>query len=745
MAHEQQLITKRAWLGPGGPEGYLTVASASLRWQPAATGGTGVQELRIPLASITNNQRAKDKPLVRITFTNGTSGGAAAHVFQFESVADRDAALDVLTKVIAAAAAGGGAVANGGGAAGGGGDGGPAVAGGFTRQQRQQMLSRDADLKALYDELVAGGVVGEADFWGGVAARLAAAQPASWGTAAAGPAGAGGLPGRRRLGLSNILQRVEAEVDGRHQRVLRVSLTPEQVAQIFAEQPAVLRAYREHVPHRMAEEDFWRRYVRHEMHKESKRKARAEGINPNAVAAAGGGAGAMADDAGGDIFREAAAAVAAEAARRPGQAAAHRDAVDPELDLAAAAAERYSGHGIAHAAARDPEMDLAAGCAGGAGAAAAHHPHQAGGGLDPDPDDLAAAINKHGEVVLQGVEALARVEAQLKGAAPPGGHHHHQNHHGHGHQRHHGHGHGHQRHGHHHHTHRANGAGPGPGSTGSGEQPGRGGHEGDGADGDGGAGGGGGGGGLLGRRRRRHSAGLEDLHEPPARQLDALSIADPRRYFERSRQQQQQQPQDGGAAALAVGHLGGGWGAGGAAAMGGAGGAEGLQGAVAVLGCVVPGSLPLPPLQGLAAEEALLEATPLARALAEEEAAGPGGAAAASGSGLVGGGGGGSALLRDPASSVPPETLAFLRRTVLSVNEACRHLWRCLPANTPARRDKASRLARLLESKRGEVEALNDAARGVEGRFIRQLLKPPMDMLLAALVRWDEEQQKRPA
>ncbi|PNW78163.1 hypothetical protein CHLRE_10g466550v5 [Chlamydomonas reinhardtii] len=691
MAHEQQLITKRAWLGPGGPEGYLTVASASLKWQPAASGATGVQELRIPLSCITNNQRAKDKPLVRITFTNGT-GGAAAHVFQFESVADRDAALDVLTKVIAAvaaAASGSGTAASGGG---GGGDAGPAVAGGFTRQQRQQMVARDADLKALYDELVGGGVVGEADFWGGVAARLAAAKPASWGTAAAGPAGAGGLPGRRRLGLSNILQRVEAEVDGRHQRVLRVSLTPEQVAQIFAEQPAVLRAYREHVPHRMAEEDFWRRYVRHEMHKESKRKARAEGINPNAAAAGGG---AMADDAGGDIFREAAAAVAAEAARRPGQAAAHREAVDPELDLAAAAAERYSGHGTAHAAARDPEMELAAG-SGGGGSGGHHHPLAA----DPDPDDLAAAINKHGEVVLQGVEALARVEAQLKGTAPAaaGGHHGHHGHHQHNH------------HNHNHNHHRADGADPGPGSNG-GDPHGE----------------GQGGGGLLGRRRRRHSAGLEDLHEPPARQLDALSIADPRRYFERSGQQ-------GGGAAPAA-HMGGGWGG----AGGGGGGGPGLSGAAAVLGCVSPGCLPLPPLQGCAAEEALLEATPLARALAEEEAAGPGGAATASGPG------GASALLRDPASSVPPETLAFLRRTVLSVNEACRHLWRCLPANTPARRDKAGRLARLLESKRGEVEALNDRARGVEGRFIRQLLKPPMDMLLAALVRWDEEQQKRPA
>ena len=337
-------------------------------------------------------------------------------------------------------------------------------------------------------------------------------------------------------------------------------------------------------------------------------------------------------------------------------------------------------------------MELAAG-SGGGGSGGHHHPLAA----DPDPDDLAAAINKHGEVVLQvggggrggrggrgerwmgnagvvsgaggrrregwvgfgwvqmhpsatggltwgpvslpqlllvrgrlpagmlgtpshtcahtcrthvrcmhahthsallqrlltappplppsaqGVEALARVEAQLKGTAPAaaGGHHGHHGHHQHNH------------HNHNHNHHRADGADPGPGSNG-GDPHGE----------------GQGGGGLLGRRRRRHSAGLEDLHEPPARQLDALSIADPRRYFERSGQQ-------GGGAAPAA-HMGGGWGG----AGGGGGGGPGLSGAAAVLGCVSPGCLPLPPLQGCAAEEALLEATPLARALAEEEAAG---------------------------------------------------------------------------------------------------------------------------
>ncbi|GLI63841.1 hypothetical protein VaNZ11_006943, partial [Volvox africanus] len=205
MAHEQQLITKRAWLGPGGPEGYLTVASSSLLWQPAPGSSQPGQEVRIPLAAITNNQRAKDKPLVRITVaaqhhqhqqhqqqSTGPGPSPQHHVFQFESVADRDAALDVLTKVTAALAAAQAAAANGAsgavavagvprpaGSGAGPGDG-PAVAGGFSRMQRQQMLARDADLKALWEELVGGEVLAEADFWSGVASRLAAAQPAAW-------------------------------------------------------------------------------------------------------------------------------------------------------------------------------------------------------------------------------------------------------------------------------------------------------------------------------------------------------------------------------------------------------------------------------------------------------------------------------------------------------------------------------------------------------------------------------------
>ncbi|GIL66709.1 hypothetical protein Vafri_20196 [Volvox africanus] len=561
---------------------------------------------------------------------------------------------------------------------------GPAVAGGFSRMQRQQMLARDVDLKALWEELVGGKVLSEADFWSGVASRLAAAQPAAWGTSAAGGGGGPGAargPGgplqRRRVGLSNILQRVEAEVDGRHQRVLRVSLTPEQVAQIFAEQPAVLRAYREHVPHRMGEEDFWRRYVRHEMHKESKRKARAEGLNPSAAAAS------VVDDAGGDIFREAAAAVAAEAAARPGAAASHRERVDPTLDLAASEGERYQGFGYAHAATREPELDAERLRLAAAQQEAALGAAMSGLGLE-DSDDLATAINRHGEVVLQGVEALARVEAQLRAG--------------------HGSGAADQR------APSAQGAtGPGPGSSGRDmsaspmDEDGRGGEDGQ---------------QQRRGRRRRHSAGLADLHEPSAPRLDSLSIADPRRYFERMKD--------------AAGGVQGGRGDGGFGARAG-----GLAGAAAVLAAVTPGGLPLPPLSPAAAEAALLEATPLARSLAEDEAAGQGGAAV-----LRSAAGG---AVRDPASSVPPETLAFLRRTVLAVNEACRHFWRSLPANTQARGEKASRLAKLLESKRAEVEALNDRARGVEGRFIRQLLKPPMDMLLAALVRWDEELQKRGA
>ncbi|KXZ46119.1 hypothetical protein GPECTOR_47g397 [Gonium pectorale] len=399
------------------------------------------------------------------------------------------------------------------------------------------------------------------------------------------------------------------------------------MTEIFAAKPSVLRAYRQNVPHRMSEEDFWRRYVRHEMHKESKRKARSEGLTPAAAAAA------VVDDAGGDIFREAAAALAAEAAAARGTVAARREAVDPTLDLAASEAERYTGHGLAHAATREPELAVAQAAAAAAGSLA---------GLE-EPDDLAAVINRHGTVVLQGVEALAAVEAErLGGAAAGAGAASRQNHH----------------HGQH--------AGPGPGSAAAGHHNRR--HHAHGQQpGEDDAGGGG--------RRRRHSAGLDDLHEPAAPRLDTLSIADPRRYFERVKD-----------AFGGGGGCGGGGGGGAAWGGGGGGGGGGLGSSAGVLAAVSPGCLPLPPVDPGAAEEALLEATPLARALAEDEAAGPGGAPVPRPGGV--GAGAGAGGLRDPASSVPPETLAFLRRTVLAVNEACRHFWRSLPANTPARREK---------------------------------------------------------
>lgn len=118
--------------------------------------------------------------------------------------------------------------------------------------------------------------------------------------------------------------------------------------------------------------------------------------------------------------------------------------------------------------------------------------------------------------------------------------------------------------------------------------------------------------GLPSRRRRRHSAGLDDLHAPPVAQLDTLSIADPRRYFERMK--------DFGDATGQPGCEPSGGGGGGGEDMGG--GAGGLYGALDGVSYMDPAQLPLPPVAGAAAEAALLEATPLARAQAEDEAAG---------------------------------------------------------------------------------------------------------------------------
>jgi hypothetical protein len=55
---------------------------------------------------------------------------------------------------------------------------------------------------------------------------------------------------------------------------MRFTLTPEVIAQVFAEKPHVKRAYQRSVPHQMSEKEFWVRYLKHELSKEVSERER---------------------------------------------------------------------------------------------------------------------------------------------------------------------------------------------------------------------------------------------------------------------------------------------------------------------------------------------------------------------------------------------------------------------------------------------------------------------------------------
>jgi transcription initiation factor TFIIH subunit 1 len=176
---------------------------------------------------------------------------------------------------------------------------------------------------------------------------------------------------------------VRAAQDGRSRKV-NFTLSKEQIAQIFAEHPAVRAAYMSHVPGKLSDLEFWTKYCRVQYFRAARKGGAAENEAEAADAA---------------LFAPDEAALAEEAAAR-----VHR--VDPRLNLAAAAADahggagEHAGRGTAHGGARERDADAAAATRGSVMA-----------GVIRD-------INRHAEVVLDGVpDALPEDRAALAAAA----------------------------------------------------------------------------------------------------------------------------------------------------------------------------------------------------------------------------------------------------------------------------------------------------------------------------------------
>ncbi|KAH7843608.1 hypothetical protein Vadar_018747 [Vaccinium darrowii] len=214
-------------------------------------------------------------------------------------------------------------------------------------ERRIKLLQEDSELQKLHKQFVLGGVLTEAEFWAtrkklldGDISRVT----------------------RQRAGFkSAMLADVKPSADGRSNRVT-FNLTPEIIHQIFAEKPAVHRAFLKFVPNKMTEKDFWTKYCRAEYLHSTK----------NAVAAAA----EAAEDEELAVFLKHDDVWATEARHKIRR-------VDPTLDMEADEGDDYI-HLPDHGMSRDGSNDA----------------------IDSQYEEyrrsLSQVLNRHGAVVLEG-------------------------------------------------------------------------------------------------------------------------------------------------------------------------------------------------------------------------------------------------------------------------------------------------------------------------------------------------------
>jgi transcription initiation factor TFIIH subunit 1 len=241
------------------------------------------------------------------------------------------------------------------------------------------LLKTNEDVRALHTQLVGGGIVTEEDFWSSQAALVSAATAKR------------GLG--QRAGIANTLMgAVRGEQDGRSKKV-NFNLSKQQVAQIFAERPAVRKAYLKHVlPNgNLTDLQFWTKYCRVEYLKQARKGAPFTSEQ---------------DDADAALFAEDEADL--KAAKADAMLAAAK--LMPSVNVAATAADDVlrPGWGFAHA---HHEADAVPSSGGGAGRTPTMSSR----------DVLLRDLNRHAAVVLQGIpDALPGDNAALARTVPRG-------------------------------------------------------------------------------------------------------------------------------------------------------------------------------------------------------------------------------------------------------------------------------------------------------------------------------------
>lgn len=117
---------------------------------------------------------------------------------------------------------------------------------------RKLLYEQDADLREVYNQVVLTKIISDEEFWASRQALIKETERKLKGHADG--------DARQRRGISselaNEIQPVKQEGGSVHFR-----LTPAVIHQIFVEHPAVHRAFKEYVPQKMSEKEFWTKFL----------------------------------------------------------------------------------------------------------------------------------------------------------------------------------------------------------------------------------------------------------------------------------------------------------------------------------------------------------------------------------------------------------------------------------------------------------------------------------------------------
>lgn len=234
-----------------GVQGVLMLNQSKFLWK--SNDPKAAQNLDIDFRSIKGHRANKETPKFQKALLNMFKDAEMkeGYLFEFDNFKDRDECRNLVAKALGKIQSEGGAKHAGEGQSRPAGTelqiSGEQVLNKKEADRRMKLLSEDIELQKLHKQLVINGVLSDADFW---AARKRTLDEEASKTS------------KQRTGLkSAMLADIRPMHDGRTNKVT-FNLTPEIIHQIFAEKPAVHRAFLAYVPSKMTEVEFWTKYCR---------------------------------------------------------------------------------------------------------------------------------------------------------------------------------------------------------------------------------------------------------------------------------------------------------------------------------------------------------------------------------------------------------------------------------------------------------------------------------------------------